>query len=65
MEDQEKQEIWDAFNEAVNMSPGELEEWLSTPESQEVGLTREGEDEAVGHQSGSRIVAIMRAKQAV
>ena len=30
----------------------ELEEFLQTSESKHTGLTREGESEAVGHQSG-------------
>ena len=30
----------------------ELEEWLQTAESQNTGMKREGEDEAVGHVSG-------------
>ena len=42
------------------MSPSELEDWLATDESREVGWTREGEDEAVGHRSGRRIVELRR-----
>ncbi len=52
-----------AFREAVNMSPAELEKWLKTPESQEVGWSSEGEGESVGHQSGRRIVEIKRKKK--
>jgi hypothetical protein len=48
------------FDEAVNMTPDELEEWLDTPDSRSVGWTRDGESESVGHQSGRRIVAIRR-----
>jgi len=64
MDDAEKQQISRDFNEAVNMSPSELESWLETRESQEVGYTREGNDEAVGHKLGRRIVAIRRTKKA-
>ena len=58
MEEHEKKQIRDEFRAVVNMTPKELEQWLATEESQSVGYTREGEDEAVGHQSGRRIVAI-------
>jgi hypothetical protein len=30
-------QVMEAFDEAVNMSAGELEEWLQTEESREVG----------------------------
>jgi hypothetical protein len=63
MEEHEKKQIRDAFRRVVNMAPKELEEWLETEESQAVGSTREGEDEAVGHKSGRRIVAIRRTTQ--
>ena len=59
-DEQEKRQIRAAFHEAVNMTPAELEKWLDTPESQEVGFTHDGEDEAVGHKSGRRIVEIKR-----
>lgn len=64
MDDREKQEIRAAFDDVVNMTPEELEKWLASPESQEVGFTREGEGEAVGHKSGRRIIEIKRAKPA-
>ena len=56
-------EIWDSFQEAVNMTQAELERWLRTEESRSVGWTHEGESEAVGHQSGRRIVEIKRKKK--
>ena len=30
-------DVWDEFREAVNMTPKELEDWLTTDESQAVG----------------------------
>jgi hypothetical protein len=42
------------------MSTKELERWLATDESQSVGWTREGDEEAVGHKSGRRIVQLKR-----
>ena len=62
MDENERRDIRADFNEAVNMSAGELEEWLSTDESQQVGMTHEGESESVGHRSGRRIVEIKRTK---
>ena len=57
-------EIHRQFNTVVNMAPAELEKWLATKESLSVGWKRKGESEAVGHQSGRRIVAIKRKRKA-
>lgn len=48
------------FADAVNMAPKELEDWLETDESKQVGW---GEGESVGHESGRRIVEIKRKKK--
>jgi hypothetical protein len=64
MEEAERKKIRDEFRRVVNMAPKELEAWLETEESRAVGQVREGEDEAVGHRSGRRIVAIRRTRQA-
>lgn len=53
-------EIAHAFFAAVNMSPAEIEQWLSSDESRSVGHVRDGEHEFVGHQSGRHIVSILR-----
>jgi hypothetical protein len=42
----------------VNMSPGELEEWLQTEESREVGQ-KDGGGESKGHESGGRVVDLL------
>lgn len=60
MADDDRKEVRQEFAEVVNMSPSELEDWLATEESRGVGWTREGEDEAVGHKSGRRIVELRR-----
>lgn len=60
MNEDERKETRKEFGDAVNMSPKELEDWLETEESRSVGWTRSGEDEAVGHQSGRRIVELKR-----
>ena len=54
-------EIRRAFEDAVNMTPAELERWLETDESQSVGQDDGGE--SVGHRSGRRIVEIKRTKK--
>ncbi|PWN40026.1 hypothetical protein IE81DRAFT_278566, partial [Ceraceosorus guamensis] len=48
------------FNEYVNMTVPELEEWLSSSESQESGWGDAGEGESVGHESGRKIVDILK-----
>ena len=58
----ERKTIIAKFKEAVNMSPKELETWLKTEESQEVGQKKVG-NESIGHQSGQQIVAILHKKQ--
>jgi Protein of unknown function (DUF3140) len=62
--DSANQATLEEFNKVVNMTPGALEKHLATDESQAVGWTHEGEGEAVGHQSGRRIVEIKRKKKA-
>jgi hypothetical protein len=52
------------FDDAVNMSPAQLEKWLDSDESKQVGITHDGERESVGHHSGRRIVALLRKKAA-
>jgi len=55
-------EIRDKFDEVVNMTSAELEEWLRTDESQRVGLKKSDDPaaESVGHASGRRVVEILR-----
>jgi Protein of unknown function (DUF3140) len=62
--DLDQDAIWRAFRDAVNMTPRELETWLDTAESRSVGFVRDGEHEAVGHESGRKIVAIQHKKKA-
>jgi hypothetical protein len=52
------------FGAVVNMTPAALEKWLGTEESGQVGWHTDGESEAVGHQSGRRIVELKRKKKA-
>ena len=59
----EEREALDAFREAVNMAPAELERWLETDASRAVGQ-KDGGGESTGHASGRRIVELLRTKQA-
>ncbi|MFJ6676611.1 DUF3140 domain-containing protein [Actinosynnema sp. NPDC091369] len=52
----------DDFADAVNMTAAELERWLGTDESRSVGQS-DGGGESVGHESGRRIVALLRKKK--
>ena len=52
------------FRAAVNMSAAELEKWLGTAESQEVGQKATAGGESVGHDSGRKIVEILGTKKA-
>ena len=65
-ETSDRNEIFKAFKDAVNMSPSELEEWLQSDTSRAVGWKGEdgkGEGESVGHASGRRIVKLMRKRK--
>ncbi|MEU6281377.1 DUF3140 domain-containing protein [Streptomyces sp. NPDC047028] len=59
---QDREDVLDAFHDAVNMAPAELEKWLETDESQSAGQRDDGE--SVGHASGRRIVELLRTKKA-
>ncbi|KLE34757.1 DUF3140 domain-containing protein [Aurantiacibacter luteus] len=63
MDDEKKQEVYEDFQEAVNMAPKELENWLDTEESKSVGQ-KDGGGESTGHASGRRIVEIKRTNKA-
>ncbi|MGB5961526.1 MAG: DUF3140 domain-containing protein [Coleofasciculaceae cyanobacterium] len=47
------------FHQAVNMTAKELESWLDTEESKEVGQ-KDGDDESIGHKSGKRIIELLQ-----
>jgi hypothetical protein len=54
----ERQQTIEEFDDAVNMSSKELEEWLQTDESQSVGQS-DGGGESKGYESGRKIVEIL------
>ncbi len=61
---EERGEIYQKFRDLVNMTPKQLEKWLQTEESKKVGFRHEGEQEAVGHGSGRKIIQILEQKKA-
>ncbi len=60
--DEKKQDTKKEFDEVVNMTAKELEKFLDTDESQDVGQKKDG-DESTGHASGRRIVDILNTKK--
>ena len=56
-------EIWDDWKKAVNMTAGELEKWLDTDESKEVGDKGDSGGESTGHRSGRRIIEILGTRK--
>ncbi len=59
----DKAKTWDEFRDTVNMTAGELEKWLRSEESNDVGQ-KSGTSESTGHASGRRIVALLRSNKA-
>ncbi|GLW10006.1 DNA-binding protein [Microtetraspora sp. NBRC 13810] len=59
---QDEDRIGADFGEAVNLTAAELERWLRTAESKAVG-DRSGGEESTGHESGRRIVTILRKRK--
>ncbi|KAJ4519490.1 hypothetical protein HRR83_004486 [Exophiala dermatitidis] len=56
-----EQDVIDDFNNTVNMTADELEEWLRGDESQKAGWSKnDGSGESIGHESGRKIVEILR-----
>lgn len=60
--DDDRQMTLDSFSEAVNMTAGELEKWLGTDRSRDVGQ-KNGGRESTGHASGRRIVKLLRTRK--
>ena len=58
----EQRETLDEFKDKVNMTASELEDWLETEESKNVGQ-EDASGEAIGHRSGREIVKILNKNQ--
>ncbi|OII63843.1 hypothetical protein BJP40_22895, partial [Streptomyces sp. CC53] len=59
----ERDETLADFDEAVNLTAGELDRWLETDEAKGVGQKPDGGGESTGHASGRRIVALLRTRK--
>ncbi|GAA6024171.1 hypothetical protein JCM10207_005591 [Rhodosporidiobolus poonsookiae] len=59
------QQVIEEFQEYVNMTPDELQEWLDTDDSQTSGWSKDNDgkvkkgQESVGHESGRKIIDIL------
>lgn len=54
-----RKEIWQQWNDLLNIPPAELEDWLQTEESESVGDSTDSE--STGHKSGRKILQIKRS----
>ncbi|HEX2212013.1 MAG TPA: DUF3140 domain-containing protein [Mycobacterium sp.] len=59
--DDQADTYWE-FKETVSMTASELEKWLDTAESKDVGQKSDN-GESTGHASGRRIVDLLKAKK--
>jgi hypothetical protein len=59
MTNDDRQQVIEEFDDSVNMTRKELEEWLETNESKSVGQS-DGGGESKGHESGRKIVEILQ-----
>ncbi|HET9257186.1 MAG TPA: DUF3140 domain-containing protein [Pseudonocardiaceae bacterium] len=63
MNDHEKKRTREEFSDAVNMTAGELRDWLASGESKSVGDTTGKRAESTGHTSGRHIVTVLRTNR--
>lgn len=61
--DDDHDETAKEFHDAVNMTASQLEKWLETDESKDVGQKSDGGGESTGHASGRRIIKLLKAKK--
>ena len=54
MAEDDRNETLSDFEDVVNMTASDLEKWLDTEESKEVGQKGSGGGESTGHRSGRR-----------
>ena len=62
MSTDDRDDVRREFGEVVTMTPKQLEDWLETDESKDVGQ-KSGGGESTGHESGRRIVELLRTKK--
>lgn len=59
----DSQAVLEEFQQNVNMTAKEIENWLKTDESKSVGQ-KDGNQESIGHESGRHIIDILHKKEA-
>lgn len=59
----DSQAVVKEFQQNINMTAKEIENWLKTDESKSVGQ-KDGDRESIGHESGRHIVEILQKKEA-
>ena len=62
--DEDAQDIYDDFAEAVNMTPREMDKWLATDESKAVAAEDAAKAEMLGDEAGRRILELKAVKKA-
>ena len=60
----DREETIGQFRAAVNMTAAQIEKWLETDESREVGQKSSEGAESTGHQSGRHIIALLHKPRA-
>lgn len=61
--DDDREQTWADFGDAVNMTAAELPKWLDDDRSKSVGQKSGGSTESTGHAGGRRIVDILDEKK--
>ena len=56
-------DTYSEFSNAVNMTAKQIETWLDTDESKEVGQKKGGGGESTGHEMGRRIVTLLNTNK--
>lgn len=59
MSQDDREQTWEEFGDAVNMTASAIRKWLDTDESKSVGQKSSDGGESTGHHSGRRIVDIL------
>jgi DNA topoisomerase VI subunit B len=59
----DEDDTYSEFSDAVNMTAKQIERWLDTDESREVGQKKGGSKESTGHEMGRRIVTLLNTNK--
>ena len=56
-------DTYSEFSDAVNMTAKQLQNWLDSEESQQVGQKKDSSGESTGHEMGRRIVTLLNTNK--